>query len=111
MEVSHIFALILLIAGAVAYPQFPSWNSPQNMNPNTFITGQPVTPTVSTTTPQPTTASPRYLACIQSCPATSEYNPICGSDNINYYNSGRFNCAVLCGRNVRNLHLGICSTT
>ncbi|XP_064541871.1 uncharacterized protein Kaz1-ORFB [Drosophila montana] len=113
METSHLFALFLLIAGVNAYPQFANWNarSPDDQLLNTFIRGQPIGPSSSTTTPQPTTASSRVLACIQSCPATSEYNPICGSDNVNYYNAGRFDCAVRCGQNIRRLHLGICSTT
>ncbi|ALC43924.1 Kaz1-ORFB, partial [Drosophila busckii] len=53
-----------------------------------------------TTTARPavsTTPSARYLACFNRCQATSEYNPICGSDNVNYYNPGRFDCALRCG--------------
>lgn len=30
------------------------------------------------------------------CVATAEYNPICGSDNVTYWNMGRFNCARNC---------------
>lgn len=30
------------------------------------------------------------------CVATAEYNPVCGSDNITYWNMGRFNCAKNC---------------
>lgn len=93
-------ALILLIATATAYPQ--NWDQ-QNLNWNqpttsTFIRGQPIENRVSSTTPTPTTSSPRFLACVQSCPTTSEYNPICGSDNVNYYNEGKFNCALSCGQ-------------
>lgn len=30
------------------------------------------------------------------CIATAEYNPVCGSDNVTYWNMGRFNCAKNC---------------
>lgn len=30
------------------------------------------------------------------CAATAEYNPVCGSDNVTYWNMGRFNCAKNC---------------
>jgi len=30
------------------------------------------------------------------CVATAEYNPVCGSDNVTYWNMGRFNCAKNC---------------
>ncbi|XP_018299680.1 putative uncharacterized protein DDB_G0286751 [Mycetomoellerius zeteki] len=30
------------------------------------------------------------------CIATAEYNPICGTDNVTYWNIGRFNCAKNC---------------
>ncbi|KAH0945781.1 hypothetical protein HN011_009980 [Eciton burchellii] len=42
----------------------------------------------STTTPTTTTNCP--------CIATSEYNPVCGTDNVTYWNMGRFNCAKNC---------------
>ncbi|EDV38940.1 uncharacterized protein Dana_GF24746 [Drosophila ananassae] len=98
-------------------PQIFGGNDPF-LNPwNRQPTGpviQPTPPTQgddassTTTTARPTTPSPRYLACLQTCPATSEYNPICGSDNIVYYNENKFNCAVFCGQNVQRLRNGIC---
>ncbi|XP_029179234.1 uncharacterized protein LOC114946747 [Nylanderia fulva] len=30
------------------------------------------------------------------CVATAEYNPICGTDNVTYWNMGRYNCAKNC---------------
>lgn len=56
---------------------------------------------VQTTTVAPgtaTTASPQFLACMQSCPSTMEYNPVCGTDNENYHNGGRLSCAQRCGK-------------
>lgn len=44
--------------------------------------------TLSSTTQRTTTNCP--------CIATAEYNPICGSDNVTYWNMGRFNCAKNC---------------
>ncbi|KAM0734900.1 hypothetical protein ACS0PU_011013 [Formica fusca] len=44
--------------------------------------------TLSSTTQRTTTNCP--------CIATAEYNPVCGSDNVTYWNMGRFNCAKNC---------------
>nr|AAV91424.1 protease inhibitor 1 [Lonomia obliqua] len=38
--------------------------------------------------------------CIRNCPVTSEYNPVCGTDNVTYTNPGRLTCAQSCGINV-----------
>lgn len=70
------------------FPQFPNQG---NGNNNAL-------PTTTAAPNTPTTASPQYLACLQSCPSTMEYNPICGSDNINYHNNGRLTCAQRCGK-------------
>lgn len=35
--------------------------------------------------------------CVQDCPSTSEYNPMCGTDNVTYINPGKFLCAQNCG--------------
>ncbi|KAI8120264.1 DIS3-like exonuclease 2 [Lucilia cuprina] len=54
-------------------------------------------------------ASPQFLACMQSCPSTMEYNPVCGSDMENYHNNGRLGCAQRCGKNVAALRMGTCN--
>ncbi|XP_060525284.1 uncharacterized protein LOC132701422 [Cylas formicarius] len=33
-----------------------------------------------------------------SCVATAEYNPVCGSDDVTYWNIGRFMCAKRCSK-------------
>ncbi|KRK00654.1 uncharacterized protein LOC6532200 isoform X1 [Drosophila yakuba] len=101
MDWIHIFVpgLALLLIGMVhCHPQFDNRNPWLRPQPPF----QPPTPSdAGSTTPantvQATTQSPRYFACFHSCPATSEYNPICGSDNVNYYNENKFNCALNCG--------------
>ncbi|KAK7573498.1 hypothetical protein V9T40_010689, partial [Parthenolecanium corni] len=36
--------------------------------------------------------------CIRKCPSLSQYDPICGTDNITYTNRAKFQCAQECGR-------------
>lgn len=87
-------------------------NRPQRQRPtsqfNDFppFTSGPSTTTVniplqSTTRPPVTTRSPAFRQCLSSqCPTTNEYNPVCGSDNINYDNHQKLNCANFCGPRV-----------
>ncbi|XP_061399465.1 DIS3-like exonuclease 2 [Musca vetustissima] len=83
-------------------PFFPTNNNNQGNIGNNINQGNiGVNNGISSTTVAPntpTTASPQYLLCLQSCPSTMEYNPICGSDNINYHNNGRLVCAQRCGK-------------
>ncbi|XP_017057983.1 uncharacterized protein LOC108099148 [Drosophila ficusphila] len=111
--------VLILVAVVNCYPQFDNGNrfeAPwQNPWTRPQQSGQPPTSPVgsgspTTTTARPTTQSPRYYACLQSCPATSEYNPICGSDNVIYYNENKFNCALTCGLSIRQLYRGVCQT-
>ncbi|XP_017066322.1 uncharacterized protein LOC108104653 isoform X2 [Drosophila eugracilis] len=49
-----------------------------------------------------------FLSCFQACQATSEYNPVCGSNRENYFNENQLQCAVKCGKNIYKLHSGNC---
>lgn len=86
-------------------PTRPSAQNPMFSNFPPFTLG-PSTTTVNvplqSTTPAPvTTRSPAYRQCLSTlCPTTNEYNPVCGSDNINYDNHQKLNCANFCGPRV-----------
>lgn len=72
----QVLTMIWLVA--LAFPQRDRLNE---------ISGDPNVPS-STTTQRTSTNCP--------CIATAEYNPVCGSDNVTYWNMGRFNCAKNC---------------
>lgn len=60
-------------------------------------------PSISSTKPTTASTTPSVLStllCIRSCPVTSEYNPVCGSNNVTYNNPGRLECAKKCGVDV-----------
>ncbi|GAB1866523.1 Kazal-like domain-containing protein [Camponotus japonicus] len=63
----------------------------------------------STTTTTPQSVN-QYNACIISCPVTTEYNPVCGTDNVDYTNPGGLGCAGRCGKEVTLQYYGRCST-
>ncbi|XP_028174997.1 uncharacterized protein LOC114363471 isoform X1 [Ostrinia furnacalis] len=54
--------------------------------------------------------TPSQKECVQNCPTTSEYNPVCGSDSVTYFNPGRLLCARNCGLNVRQTRIGSCAS-
>lgn len=76
-----------------------------------LITGAPVDSTSTWTPPVTTTMSPEYLECFRKCNATSEFNPLCGSDGQDYSNQGRLDCAKGCGKVVDVAYTGVCVTT
>ncbi|XP_065360867.1 probable basic-leucine zipper transcription factor G [Calliphora vicina] len=79
-----------------------------NSNNNNVNNGNIVT-TTAAPAGTVTTASPQFLSCLQSCPSTMEYNPVCGTDMENYHNNGRLGCAQRCGKNVAALRIGTCN--
>ncbi|CAH0714419.1 unnamed protein product, partial [Brenthis ino] len=54
----------------------------------------------TTVTPPVTSTTAAMKQCVQDCPSTSEYNPLCGNNNITYFNEGKFVCARKCGIDV-----------
>ncbi|XP_050348647.1 uncharacterized protein LOC126772353 [Nymphalis io] len=55
----------------------------------------------TTTKPPIVTQNEALKSCLLLCPTTQEYNPVCGTDNITYYNYGRLFCAQVCGVDVQ----------
>ncbi|KAI5636272.1 hypothetical protein NE865_11036 [Phthorimaea operculella] len=49
--------------------------------------------------------------CIRNCPVTTEYNPVCGTDLVQYSNIGRLECSRSCGVNLTLLRAGRCPPT
>lgn len=79
--------------------QRPAFGNQQIPNQNNNNNRQVSTTAVPRTTLQPTTLSPAVQQCTDGCvtQTTSEYNPVCGSDNQNYHNPARLECAQQCG--------------
>ncbi|CAH2084902.1 unnamed protein product [Euphydryas editha] len=55
----------------------------------------------TTTTHSPKIQPEVLRSCLLLCPTTPEYNPVCGTDNITYYNYGKLVCARICGVDVK----------
>lgn len=64
----------------------------------TILTQSPQSPPNAEVIPQAQASPPPdYFECFRSCPTTNEYNPVCGSDRVQYFNEQKFNCARRCG--------------
>ncbi|XP_059049971.1 uncharacterized protein LOC131844980 [Achroia grisella] len=89
--------------------QFP-W---QDANQNGGQGGQNQQQTQPPTSPSNNNSgtSGTVQTCINSCPVTPEYNPVCGTDLVTYPNPGRLACAQACGVNVSQLRTSPCPTT
>ncbi|XP_072932580.1 agrin-like [Epargyreus clarus] len=66
--------------------------------------------TTSAPTP-PSSPDEETQDCINSCPMTSRYDPVCGSDYVTYRNIGKLECAKACGVDVVLRHLRPCKAT
>lgn len=62
-----------------------------------------ITPFVSAPAP-----NQEFLNCFGSCPTTSQYSPICGSNMQQYMNEQKFNCARFCGADIQIVRRGSC---
>ncbi|XP_047019750.1 putative uncharacterized protein DDB_G0282133 [Helicoverpa zea] len=85
-------------------------NNPSN-NDTAAILGKPVIVPPTTSPGQAVldnSTAATQKQCVQDCPSTSEYDPICGSDNVTYMNPGRFDCAKKCGVAVSLYQRGRC---
>ncbi|KAK4887824.1 hypothetical protein RN001_004095 [Aquatica leii] len=75
---------------------------PGVIRPSTISPSGPETTAATTKAPQ------AYVTCLQACPATPEYNPICGTNSETFTNLSRFRCAQKCGLRVDILFNGRC---
>lgn len=78
----------------------PMFNNfpPITRAPSTTVVNIPMQSTTQATI---TTRSPAYRSCLaNNCPTTNEYNPVCGTDDNNYDNRQKLDCANFCGPRV-----------
>ncbi|KAF2896906.1 hypothetical protein ILUMI_09269 [Ignelater luminosus] len=97
-----VFALLIVCQSLSVFSRQVDFNDNNfedqfNQQPSQLPTG------TTTTTP-----SPRYTNCVNACPSTPQYAPVCGTDSVSYYNVQRLKCAQGCGLNVQQAHLGTC---
>ncbi|XP_016916809.2 uncharacterized protein LOC108000744 [Apis cerana] len=121
------FFLILAIASnrnVIAFPQNDLSDNnieiqtlPTTFEVDGFIFDGPAnrplrqTSTIITTTTTAATVDPQFDQCVATCRTTPEYNPVCGTDQIDYKNPGQLSCASMCGKDVSLKHYGRCTTT
>ncbi|XP_026733169.1 GATA zinc finger domain-containing protein 14-like isoform X2 [Trichoplusia ni] len=78
------------------FTDYPNYNNTGSTLGNPVVVG-PGTATQGQASFGSSTESPTQRKCIEDCAATSEYNPICGTNNVTYVNPGNFICARNCG--------------
>ncbi|XP_057667693.1 uncharacterized protein LOC130900819 [Diorhabda carinulata] len=110
-----ILMLAVAVVGVSCLPSrqrrqfdWTSWENVPTNNVNDWnsqINSNEVSTTQGTTT---TTMSQNYRQCLNVCPRTFEYNPVCGTDGVTYTNRQTLNCARSCGQNVSLQRGGTC---
>ncbi|KAL1489275.1 hypothetical protein ABEB36_014205 [Hypothenemus hampei] len=60
-----------------------------------------------TTVPVPGMGTTR-TACENRCLTTTQYDPVCGDNNVTYMNMARYRCAINCGQRIRIVALRAC---
>lgn len=75
-----------------------SWNKVFEDNMRNRNTEKPHSISGVDTTLAIPTEEERTSSCEQLCQITSQYNPVCGSDDVTYSNPARFQCAQRCGK-------------
>ncbi|KAJ8921656.1 hypothetical protein NQ315_010565 [Exocentrus adspersus] len=64
-------------------------------------------PSASSTVAIPGMATTRS-PCEDNCRATTQFDPVCGDNNVTYTNINWLKCAQQCGRNIRVRYVGAC---
>ncbi|XP_073368118.1 LOW QUALITY PROTEIN: uncharacterized protein [Mycetomoellerius zeteki] len=117
-----LFYLLLIAASPfviIAFPQNLDNASVEMAQVDGFIFDGPVASesngqqriTSTSTTTSSIILDNIYNVCVMNCPVTTEYNPVCGTDNADYVNPGRLGCAQRCGKDVTLNYYGRCSTS
>lgn len=80
--------------------QNQGFNNNQNRPNNQQPTPRPTQRTTQAAVTPSTTISPAVARCIEGCITTTpaQYNPVCGTDNVSYFNEQRLLCEQDCGR-------------
>ncbi|XP_022828176.1 mucin-2-like [Spodoptera litura] len=78
------------------WPTGPTWPTRPTWEPTTEVIPETTTDAEEVFT----TLSPEIESCIESCPSTPEFNPVCGTNGETYPNEGKLFCAKSCGVNV-----------
>lgn len=76
-------------------PQITTWRP---KSPPAILTEMTPAPDTTISLDEgPPTLSPDTIRCIETCPATPEFNPVCGTNYVMYENEGKLFCAKSCG--------------
>ncbi|XP_026743782.1 uncharacterized protein LOC113505340 isoform X3 [Trichoplusia ni] len=87
-------------------PQITTWRP---KSPPAILTEMTPAPDTTISLDEgPPTLSPDIIRCIETCPATPEFNPVCGTNYVMYENEGKLFCAKSCGIDVSILRRSLC---